>query len=334
MGAIQLSRTGIRSRIGPASITLLRREFKRHHYLLLRGFLHPGMLDLILDQVERTRFELSKHGFGLDQRMNETPGVASLNFLLNDRSLFRCVECITGCSKMGSLTGAVRRAVPRPGDALRWHDDNIHDRMVAITINLGSTPYEGGVLQIRRKRSKKIFAEVANTGPGDAVIFPVSPELEHHNTPVSGAVAKTAFSGWFLSKPDFEADFRAKFRSRGSSSAREAAADACGGIAAIAPDMVFSVPAQIVSRRLGEDTIVLNVASGDSFCLDTIGRQIWDLLGRGNSVRAASCAIAAEYGVTVREVTNDTMRLIGQLLAHGLIERPHSDEFGGPTLIC
>jgi hypothetical protein len=64
-----------------------------------------------------------------------------------------------------------------------------------IAINLSIAPYEGGALQIRSARSKKIVGEVSNTGPGNAVIFPVSSELEHGNTRVNGAIAKTAFSG-------------------------------------------------------------------------------------------------------------------------------------------
>jgi hypothetical protein len=70
------------------------------------------------------------------------------------------------------------------------------------------------------------------------------------------------------------------------------------------------VPGEILSRRVGEDTILLNVASGQSFCLNTVGDEIWDLLSRG-SVRAASRAIAARYGVAVRAVANDAKRLVG-----------------------
>jgi Coenzyme PQQ synthesis protein D (PqqD)/2OG-Fe(II) oxygenase superfamily len=318
----QFTHAGIRSRIGPTSIARLRRKYQSDHYLQLPDFLHSGLLHLIQGQIERTRFQAVNHrGFGRDLRMEETVGSASLNFLLNDRRLFRFVERVTGCSRIGSFVGAVRRAVPRPRSALGWHNDNVDDRMVSITINLGSLPYEGGVLQIRRSRSKKIVAEVSNTGPGSAVIFPVSPGLEHRNTPVRGAIAKTAFSGWFASKPDFETVFAAKFHSRPSSLAREAVTGTGSNPTAIAPDAVFSVPAQIVSRQMGEDMVLLNLATGESFCLDTVGREIWNLLSRGHSSRATSRAIAVEYGVAVREVANDAQGLIGKLLARGLLKQ-------------
>jgi hypothetical protein len=321
VGPIQFTHAGIRSRVGPASIARLRREYRRRHYLLIPGFLNPTLLQLIQHQIERTSFQIVKHrGFGRDLRMQQTSGTASLNYLLNDRALFRFVERITGCPRIGSLTGAVRRAVAGPKNALGWHNDNISDRTVSITINLGSTRYEGGVLQIRSACSKKIVGEISNTGPGSAVIFPVSPSLEHRNTPISGAIAKTAFSGWFASKPDFADVLAANFGSRAARMRGEPIAGSGGGVATIKPDAAFTVPAQIVSRRVGEDAILLNIASGESYCLDAVGYEIWDFLRRGNSIRAASRVIADEYGVTVSEVTNDAKGLIAELLARGLLK--------------
>lgn len=318
MAALQFTHTGFRARVGPASIARLERDYRRRRYLLIPGFLDPALLHLLQDQIERTRFQIVKHrGFGRDLRVEQSNATASLNFLLNDRRLFRFVEQTTGCGRLGSLIGSVRRAVPKPGDALGWHNDNLGDRMVSITINLSSAQYQGGVLQIRSARSKKIVAEVSNTGPGNAV----SADLEHHNTAVSGEIAKTAFSGWFLSKPDFEASFADTFRSRASSSAGGAIAESGGGDGSIGADTIFNVPTGIVLRQIGEDTLLLNVASGESFRLDSIGREMWNLLSRGNSIRAASRAIAAEYGVAVREVANDAKGLTGQLLAQGLLER-------------
>ncbi len=320
-GAIQLTRTGVRSRVGLASVACLRREYRRRHYLLVPRFLQSDLLRLIQDQVERTGFQIVRHqGFGRDLRMNQTGAIAALNFLLNDRTLFRFVERIVGCRRIGSFIGGVRRATPGPRNALGWHDDSVGDRIVAITINLSTAPYQGGVLQIRSARSKKVVCEISNTGPGDAVIFPVSSELEHRNTPVSGTTAKTAYSGWFLSKPDFEQVFATKFRSQPSRSTEQAAE--CGGsVAGITADSVFTVPPEIVSRRMGENTMLLNVSSGETFCLDTIGHEIWGLLSRETSIRAASRTIATKYGVAAREVTNDAEELVAHLLAQRLLKR-------------
>ena len=85
-----------------------------------------------------------------------------------------------------------------------WHHDCAHSRMIAVSINLSSDVYSGGVLQIRERESGAIVHEVANTGVGDAIVFRVSPDLEHRVTAVKGAVAKTAYAGWFCSEPVFD----------------------------------------------------------------------------------------------------------------------------------
>ena len=75
--------------------------------------------------------------------------------------------------------------------------------MVAMTVNLSTDGYAGGFLEMRERSSKKIFAELANTGPGDAILFELAPELQHRVTPVEGSYPKTALAGWFKESPEF-----------------------------------------------------------------------------------------------------------------------------------
>lgn len=314
---------GVRCRVGPATVARLRNECHSRHYLLIPHFVHPTLLSLIQESVEHTGFDKVEHGgFGHDLRMKQTSASSSLNFLLNDRHLLSAIEQIFGCGRIGSFTGAVRRAIPGPGNALGWHNDNVGNRIVAITINLGVAPYEGGRLQIRNARSKRVIADVSNTGPGNAVIFPVSAEFEHRNSPVTGTVAKTAFSGWFCNRPNFEELFAARFRSSAPIPLSNERTDTSRKLASITPGATFTVPREIVSRRMGDGTILLNIASGATFALDETGTQIWNLLKLGSSVRVASHAIAARYGAPIPEVRDDTTVLIGQLVAQKLL-MPH-----------
>jgi len=46
-----------------------------------------------------------------------------------------------------------------------------------------------------------MHASIANTGPGDAIVFRIDGALEHMVTPVSGAVSKIAWAGWFAREP-------------------------------------------------------------------------------------------------------------------------------------
>jgi len=84
-----------------------------------------------------------------------------------------------------------------------WHNDMVEDHMLAMSINLSSEIYSGGILQIRDKYSQRIVHEVANLGFGDAIVFRLAGSLEHRITNVEGTVPKTAFAGWFRSQTNF-----------------------------------------------------------------------------------------------------------------------------------
>lgn len=161
------------------------------------------------DQMDRASFARRVHrGFGRDLQLKPSPITGAFTLLLNDRDFFSIVERIARCGRVGSLIGSVRRAMPGPGNSLGWHSDNLRYRKVAITINLGRKSYAGGLLQIRDRRSGMIVGEVSNNGTGDAVVFRIARNLDHRNTVVEGKIPKTAFAGWFVTKPDFETKFR------------------------------------------------------------------------------------------------------------------------------
>jgi len=131
--------------------------------------------------------------------MKPGKAVALLAFLVNDPDLFELVREISACDRIGSFRGRLYRMLPQSDHRDSWHGDLIEGRMVAMNINLGTVPYSGGVLEIREHRSKRVVQRVANTRPGDAVIFRIDPSLEHRVTTVEGAVPKTAYVGFFCS---------------------------------------------------------------------------------------------------------------------------------------
>jgi hypothetical protein len=50
----------------------------------------------------------------------------------------------------------------------------------------------------------------------------------------------------------------------------------------------FSVSAQVMARRVGNETVLLDLASGTYFGLDPVGARIWQLIGKedaGGSLR-------------------------------------------------
>ena len=134
--------------------------------------------------------------------MDRGRAAALLLFLCNDPTLFDLVRSITGCDPIGAFAGRVYRLLPGPKHAGRWHDDNTDGRMIAMSINLGRAPFDGGVFELRDRDSGRVLRQVPNTGPGDALLFRIGPDLQHRVTGVEGEVEKTAYAGWFRSEPE------------------------------------------------------------------------------------------------------------------------------------
>jgi hypothetical protein len=84
-----------------------------------------------------------------------------------------------------------------------WHADLHAGHQVGMSVNLGAEPFDGGVFEIRRAGTTAPLDAIANVGAGDAILFSIADDLEHRVTPMRGAVAKTAFAGWFGATLDY-----------------------------------------------------------------------------------------------------------------------------------
>jgi 2OG-Fe(II) oxygenase superfamily len=187
----------------------LRTQFDRRHCVRLPRFLDPGLREQVAAGVERADFFERSHGkIGSEECMYPNSTLAVLLFAANDERLFRVIREITGCGPIGCFDGRVYRLRPASGDYDSWHSDMADNRMIAMSVNLGTGPYAGGVLQIRDLRSDQIVHEQPPVDPGDAVVFRLAEYLRHQVTPVEGATARIAFAGWFKSRPTFHSVVR------------------------------------------------------------------------------------------------------------------------------
>ena len=118
-------------------------------------------------------------------------------FVTNDPRLFAAVDRITGSGPFGSVWGRLFRMLPGPEHWGVWHDDAVGDRRAALSLNLSTEPYEGGILEIRDVASGDIVAEVRPGRLGDAILFRIAKGLEHRVTPLAGRYPKTTFVGFF-----------------------------------------------------------------------------------------------------------------------------------------
>jgi hypothetical protein len=200
---IQLTRSGAVISGAGAEMAALRRQFIEQHWLLLPKFADATLLDLIERKLSQTDYRVVHRETGVELRPIDCTAYLATELLLNSPPLFRAIEALSGCDRIACFSGRVYRRPPSSEYFNRWHTDvNDEGRMIALSINLSTQPYDGGALHIRSSKTRELLGEVENPGYGDALIFPVDERFEHRVGRVDGETAKTALAGWFRSTFD------------------------------------------------------------------------------------------------------------------------------------
>ena len=213
---LQISRAG--TRVDDARIAEARAHFEARHWVKVPGILAPPLLAEVQHAIRTARFVETIHEGvsppSVDVCMEPHPTTALVELLCNDATLFAAVDAATGCGPLTRFSGFVYRLSPSAGQHHNWHNDMVQNRRVAMSINLEPSPYEGGVLRIRRRESGDVLAEVDNVGAGDAILFRIDAALQHRATEVTAGV-KTAFAGWFRSGPSLRDELARLSRTHG-----------------------------------------------------------------------------------------------------------------------
>jgi len=81
----------------------------------------------------------------------------------------------------------------------------------------------------------------------------------------------------------------------------------------------ITIPAQVMARQVGEETVILDLASGTYFGLDPVGARIWQLLTEGKTLAEVCAAMLAEYEVSREDIERDVLKLAEDLHAKQLI---------------
>ena len=84
-------------------------------------------------------------------------------------------------------------------------------------------------------------------------------------------------------------------------------------------DTKLSVPPQVMSRLVGEETVLLDLASGVYFGLDGVGKRIWESVAEGNNLSQAVAVIVAEYDVDEEQAQADVIEFASDLVTRGLL---------------
>ena len=197
----------------PDERALARRQFESHGFLKLPALVAPPLAASLVDELDRTDFYERTHD-GIGVELCATPGrvTGTLEFLMNDPPLLEAISEISGCGPIGCFEGRVYRLVPGTGHHDSWHSDAGEERLIGLSLNLGRERFEGGALEIRRADSAAAICEIENRVMGDAVLFRIDPAFRHRVQAVTGSVARTAYAGWFRTRPLFRELLAARLR--------------------------------------------------------------------------------------------------------------------------
>jgi hypothetical protein len=84
-------------------------------------------------------------------------------------------------------------------------------------------------------------------------------------------------------------------------------------------DSHLTVPPQVLSREVGDETVLLNLESGIYFGLDGVGKLIWEAVADGSDLGSAVSAVVAEYEVEERQAAADVLEFASTLVERGLL---------------
>ena len=84
-------------------------------------------------------------------------------------------------------------------------------------------------------------------------------------------------------------------------------------------DAKLSIPPQVMSRLVGDETVLLDLESGIYFGLDGVGKMIWESVADGKSLAQAAANIVDEYDVEEARAQADVLEFASQLVERGLL---------------
>jgi hypothetical protein len=84
-------------------------------------------------------------------------------------------------------------------------------------------------------------------------------------------------------------------------------------------DSRFVIPPEVMSRIVGNETVILALESGTYFGLDPVGARIWELIEAGKSLAQVCDTMVEEYAVEREVLERDLLSLAGELIEKKLV---------------
>jgi len=85
------------------------------------------------------------------------------------------------------------------------------------------------------------------------------------------------------------------------------------------------IPSQVMARAVGDELVILDLASGTYFGLDPVGTRAWQLLGDLRNLGQAVEIMLGEFEVSREQLERDLVTLVDSLQAQGLLKVIEAD---------
>lgn len=80
-----------------------------------------------------------------------------------------------------------------------------------------------------------------------------------------------------------------------------------------------TIPPQVMSRQVGDELVILDLASGTYYGLHSVGMRIWELLLDGRNFQEICETLAGEFDASIETIRHDTATLLDTLGERKLI---------------
>lgn len=87
------------------------------------------------------------------------------------------------------------------------------------------------------------------------------------------------------------------------------------------PSERINIPAHVMAREVGDETVILDLATGTYFGLDEVGGRIWQLLAQGKTVGEVVATLVGEYEADASVIEQDLLQLMAELERRQLVQR-------------
>ena len=90
---------------------------------------------------------------------------------------------------------------------------------------------------------------------------------------------------------------------------------------AIAFDSTISISPDVMIRKVGEESVLLDLKTERYLGLDDVSARFWDLLTSGGSIQSAYETLLTEFEVDPERLRNDLDDFVQELVQFGLVEQ-------------